>query len=68
MELTEFLELVVEKNASDGFAAVGSAPILKVNGDLWAAGCGLRIPRTISFWRLSLIHRSGERMAGRRLM
>ena len=42
MELTEFLELVVEKNASDGFAAVGSAPILKVNGDLWAAGCGLR--------------------------
>ena len=44
MELTEFLELVVEKNASDGFAAVGSAPILKVNGDLWAAGCGFRGP------------------------
>lgn len=38
MELTEFLELVVEKNASDGFAAVGSAPIFKVNGDLLAEG------------------------------
>lgn len=38
MELTEFLELVIEKNASDGFAAVGSAPIFKVNGDLLAEG------------------------------
>ena len=38
MELTEFLELVVEKNASDGFAAVGSTPIFKVNGDLLGEG------------------------------
>lgn len=38
MELTEFLELVVKKSASDGFAAVGSAPIFKVNGDLLAEG------------------------------
>ena len=38
MELTEFLELVVEKNASDGFAAVGSAPIFKVYRDLLAEG------------------------------
>jgi len=38
MELTEFLKLVVEKEASDGFASVGSAPIFKVNGDLLAEG------------------------------
>ncbi|REJ68701.1 MAG: PilT/PilU family type 4a pilus ATPase [Proteobacteria bacterium] len=38
MELTEFLKLVVEKEASDGFASVGSAPIFKVNGELLAHG------------------------------
>ena len=38
MELKEFLKLVVEKEASDGFASVGSAPIFKVNGDLLAEG------------------------------
>ena len=38
MELTEFLRLVVEKDASDGFASVGSAPIFKVNGELLAYG------------------------------
>ena len=38
MELTEFLKLVVEREASDGFASVGSAPIFKVNGELLAHG------------------------------
>ena len=38
MELTEFLRLVVEKDASDGFASTGSAPIFKVNGELLAHG------------------------------
>ena len=38
MQLTEFLKLVIEKAASDGFAAVDSAPIFKVNGDLLAHG------------------------------
>ena len=38
MELTEFLKLVVGKEASDGFASVGSAPIFKVNGELLAHG------------------------------
>ncbi len=38
MELTEFLRLVVEKGASDGFASTGSAPIFKVNGELLAHG------------------------------
>lgn len=34
MNLTEFLGLIVERDASDGFAAVGSPPVVKVNGDL----------------------------------
>lgn len=38
MELTDFLRLVVEKDASDGFATVGSSPIFKVNGELMAHG------------------------------
>lgn len=38
MDLTEFLTLVVEKSASDGFAAVDSAPMFKVNGELLAHG------------------------------
>ena len=38
MELTEFLGLFVEEDASDGFASVGSAPIFKVNGELLAYG------------------------------
>ena len=38
MDLTEFLKIVVEKDASDGFASVGSAPIFKVSGELLAYG------------------------------
>ena len=38
MDLTEFLTLVVEKSASDGFAAVDSPPMFKVNGELLAHG------------------------------
>jgi len=38
MDLTEFLKIVVEKDASDGFASVGSAPIFKVSGELLAFG------------------------------
>ena len=38
MELTEFLRLVVEKGASDGFASTGSAPFFKVDGELLAHG------------------------------
>lgn len=38
MDLQAFLNLVVEKEASDGFAAVGSAPIFKVDGELLGYG------------------------------
>ena len=38
MDLTEFLKIVVEKDASNGFASVGSAPIFKVSGELLAFG------------------------------
>lgn len=38
MDLTEFLKIVVEKDASDGFASVGSAPMFKINGELQAHG------------------------------
>lgn len=41
MDLTEFPKIVVEKDASDGFAYVGFAPIFKVNGDLLATGGGI---------------------------
>ena len=41
MDLTEFLKIVVEKDASDGFASVGSASIFKVSGDLLATGGGV---------------------------
>ncbi len=38
MDLIEFLKIVVEKDASDGFASVGSAPMFKINGELQAHG------------------------------
>ena len=41
MDLTEFLKIVVEKDASDGFASVAPVPIFKVSGDLLATGGGV---------------------------
>jgi twitching motility protein PilU len=38
MDLTEFLAQIVEQNASDGFATVGSLPTYKVDGELVGAG------------------------------
>ena len=38
MDLTEFLAQIVERNASDGFATVGSVPTYKVDGELMGAG------------------------------
>ena len=38
MKLTEFLKQIVEKEASDGFAAVGALPIFKVDGELLGYG------------------------------
>ena len=34
MDLTDFLAQIVERNASDGFATVGSVPTYKVDGEL----------------------------------
>ena len=38
MDLTEFLAQIVERNASDGFATVGSVPTYKVDGELIGVG------------------------------
>lgn len=38
MDLNEFLAQLVERNASDGFATVGSVPTYKVDGELIGAG------------------------------
>lgn len=38
MDLTEFLAQIVERKASDGFAAVGSVPTYKVDGELMGDG------------------------------
>ena len=38
MDLNEFLAQLVERNASDGFATVGSVPTYKVDGELMGAG------------------------------
>jgi len=38
MDLTEFLAQIVERKASDGFAAVGSVPTYKVDGELIGDG------------------------------
>ena len=38
MDLTEFLAQIVERNASDGFATVGSVPTYKVDGELIGTG------------------------------
>ncbi len=38
MDLTEFLAQIVDRNASDGFATVGSVPTYKVDGELIGAG------------------------------
>lgn len=48
MKLTEFLKQIVEKEASDGFAAVGALPIFKVDGELLGYGDQVLGPDDVS--------------------